>query len=162
MSSLKLLHGYQSLQGEKFASLHFPKTLHFLAERYGPVCGLHLGPVPTIIISDAELLREAFKRDSLTAFRPNMKPFHEFRYGDSDGASQRGVILSSGSEWVEQRRFCMKNLKDLGMGKSSLEPEIAEEVTKLCEKWYRVGLRGEVAIDLTFRYICTFLIFRFR
>jgi hypothetical protein len=49
-----------------------------------------------------------------------MKPFHELRYGGSDG-SQRGIFFSSGSEWREQRKFSMWQLKDLGFGKSSME-----------------------------------------
>lgn len=60
--------------------LHTPKLFYYLAQKYGDVCHLWLGPVPTILISDAKILKEAFKHPNL-AFRPIMKPFHEFRYG---------------------------------------------------------------------------------
>ena len=61
-----------------------------------------------------------------------MKPFHEFKYGSIDG-SQRGLILSSGREWAEQRKFCLHNLKELGIGKTSKINEIISgEVAKLC------------------------------
>ena len=64
--------------------------------------------------------------------RPSLKPFHEFKYGSPDG-SQRGLILSSGQEWSEQRKFCLRKLKDLGIGKSSnINTVISNEVAKLC------------------------------
>lgn len=62
--------------------LHTPKLFYYLAQKYGAVCHIWLGPVPTILISDANILKEAFKHPNLTA-RPIMKPFHEFRYGSN-------------------------------------------------------------------------------
>ena len=64
--------------------------------------------------------------------RPSLKPFHEFKYGSADG-SQRGIILSSGNEWLEQRKFCLRKLKDLGMGqRSKIDILISNEAAKLC------------------------------
>ena len=64
--------------------------------------------------------------------RPSLKPFHEFKYGSSDG-SQRGLILSSGKEWAEQRKFCLRKLSDLGIGQSSkINTLISIEAEKLC------------------------------
>ena len=61
-----------------------------------------------------------------------MKPFHEFKYGSEDG-SQRGIILSSGKEWSEQRKFCLRKLTELGIGKSSkINMLISNEAEKLC------------------------------
>ena len=45
-----------------------------------------------------------------------------------------GVISSSGRYWRDQRRFLLKNLKDLGFGRSSMESLIQEEMIKLCSK----------------------------
>ena len=56
-----------------------PKVFYYLAQTYGPVCGLHLGPIPTIVISDEELIKEAFNKDTISS-RPLMKPWHEFRH----------------------------------------------------------------------------------
>ena len=41
--------------------LHIPKTFHYLAKTYGKVSCVHLGPIRTIVIADAKILREAFK-----------------------------------------------------------------------------------------------------
>ena len=64
----------------KGRGLHTPKLFYYLAQKYGAVCHLWLGPVPTILISDSKLLREAFKSNFISS-RPVLKPFHEFRYG---------------------------------------------------------------------------------
>ena len=127
--------------------LHVPKAFHYLAKTYGPVCGLHLGPIPTIVISDEELMKEALNQDSISG-RPLMVPWHEFRHGGSDGR-QRGVILSSGEEWKDQRRFIIRHLKDLGMGKSRMESQIQEEVAKLCSE---LAKEVDTTMDLNWRF----------
>ena len=60
--------------------LHTPKLFYYLAQKYGAVCHLWLGPVPTILISDTKILKKAFKNANMSS-RPIMKPFHQFRYG---------------------------------------------------------------------------------
>jgi hypothetical protein len=42
-----------------------------------------------------------------------------------------GLLQSSGTEWVEQRRFALRQLRDLGFGKASMEDTISEEIDKL-------------------------------
>ena len=68
---------------------------------------------------------ECFKKFQLTAM---------FRGGFvSNGTSMPGVLGSNGSTWIEQRRYSLHTLKDLGFGKSSMEALIAEEVNELCK-----------------------------
>ena len=43
-----------------------------------------------------------------------------------------GVIGTSGQYWREQRRFLLRNLKDFGFGKASMESIIQDEMVKLC------------------------------
>ena len=45
--------------------------------------------------------------------------------------SSPGLLQSSGPEWVEQRRFALRQLRDLGFGKSSMEDNILDEIEKL-------------------------------
>ena len=45
-----------------------------------------------------------------------------------------GVIGTSGQYWREQRRFLLRNLKDFGFGKASMESIIQDEMAKLCSK----------------------------
>ena len=42
-------------------------------------------------------------------------------------------MFANGKEWQEQRRFTLKNLRDFGFGKLSMEGLILEEVQKCNE-----------------------------
>jgi len=44
-----------------------------------------------------------------------------------------GVILSNGVHWREQRRYLLRNLRDFGFGKSSMENGFLEEAQKLVQ-----------------------------
>jgi hypothetical protein len=49
------------------------------------------------------------------------------------------LAQSSGSEWAEQRRFALRQLRDLGFGKSSMEDTILDEVDKLANLLSKVS-----------------------
>ncbi len=44
-----------------------------------------------------------------------------------------GIIFADGQLWSEQRRFALKNLRDFGFGKGSMEALIKDEVHDLVE-----------------------------
>ncbi len=54
--------------------------------------------------------------------------------GPENKGESPGVIGTSGQHWIEQRRFLLKNLKDFGFGKASMESMIQDEMAKLCSK----------------------------
>ena len=91
---------------------------------------------PIILISF--FLPELFKRPEASS-RLDMPPFNKCRpgwetMGPDNKGQMPGVISSSGRYWSEQRRFLLKNLKDFGFGRSSMESLIQEEMVKLCAK----------------------------
>ena len=45
--------------------------------------------------------------------------------------SPQGIISTDGQDWVEQRRFALKHLKDFGFGRIGLEGVIQGEVEDL-------------------------------
>ena len=45
-----------------------------------------------------------------------------------------GVVFSHGRYWKELRRFLLRNLRDFGFGKSSMEDLFHDEMAKLCQK----------------------------
>ena len=45
-----------------------------------------------------------------------------------------GVIFSHGSYWKELRRFLLRNLRDFGFGKTSMEDLFQDEIAKLCQQ----------------------------
>jgi len=109
-----------------------------VVDKYGPISGVYFGNKPAIFIADFQKLKDLFKSED-AIFRPkivpasHLRPGHEDMVGDNEGQAP-GVILSNGDYWREQRRFLLKNLKDFGFGKTSMEDIIQEEVDKLCDK----------------------------
>ena len=101
----------------------------YLNDTYGDISGVYDPDRPVIVVSDPEVVRRLFKMEECSG-RPGGKPFSKARYGQDDGKS-RGLLMSEGDEWKEQRRFTMRSLKDLGFGKTSMEDSINHEVEKL-------------------------------
>ena len=108
-----------------------PKVFKHMAETYGPISGLYLGPQRTIVISEVGVVKELLRMPQMIG-RPAVRPFHELNYGTQDG-TQRGLILSTGQEWFDQRQFCIRKLRNLGFGKVSMEDALIEEVEKLSQ-----------------------------
>lgn len=46
-----------------------------------------------------------------------------------------GVIFTQEKTWIEQRRFILKNLRDFGFGKKSIEGFIHEEIKELIDSF---------------------------
>ena len=44
-----------------------------------------------------------------------------------------GVICSNGQTWRQQRRFCLKTLRELGLGKQVLEVQLQREAAELAK-----------------------------
>ena len=109
-----------------------------------------------VIVSDFDLIKDLYKKYEASG-RPVQKPFHEARYGSADG-TQRGILQSTGQEWQEQRRFTMKQLKDIGFGKSSMEDLILEEVEKLSQLLIKVCNKTRLILwaGERFHYLCTY------
>lgn len=45
-------------------------SLTNLARKYGPICGLHMGSVYTVLLSDPRLVRQAFAKDAFAGRAP--------------------------------------------------------------------------------------------
>ena len=105
-----------------------------------------------------KIINTLFSKSKVLA-RPSLKPFHEFKYGSEDG-SQRGIILSSGKEWSEQRKFCLRKLTELGIGKSSkINILISNEAEKLCTVLSK-KIEGRVYFTFyIYKRLCTFRIY---
>lgn len=85
---------------------------------------------------------DLFKKEELS-YRPanfpnnRLRPGWEYLKGENKGQSP-GVIMTNGQIWREQRRFLLKNLRDFGFGKNSMEGIIQEEMAKLCSKLSKI------------------------
>jgi hypothetical protein len=45
-----------------------------------------------------------------------------------------GILFANGHNWKVQRRFCLRNLRDFGFGKASMEALIMDEVKQIGDR----------------------------
>ncbi|XP_046478170.1 cytochrome P450 306a1 [Neodiprion pinetum] len=111
------------------------ESFTILARKYGPVCGLRLGSLYTVLISEAHLVRQALAKDSLSGRAP-LFVTHGIMHG-------YGLICADGDLWREQRKFVVGCLRNLGMVKigskrdkmeSRILTAVEESVSKLKQR----------------------------
>ena len=101
---------------------------------YGPIVGFKLGNQLSVVISDFDMLSEAFKDDRFCGRPANLQEvFSAFFTKDKNEKSSGGIVFSHGDHWREQRRFAMRTLKEFGVGKSHLQTVINDEVARLVD-----------------------------
>ena len=64
-----------------------------------------------------------------------------------------GVLFSHGTYWKELRRFLLRNLRDFGFGKTSMEDLFHDEVAKMCQYFSKrtgepINLSGTMNISI--------------
>ncbi|XP_063746917.1 cytochrome P450 2J4-like [Eleginops maclovinus] len=101
-----------------FKNLHNDITK--LAETYGNVYSLKMGPEWTVVLNGLSTLQEGLSKSDHLSDRPSF-PIH------TDVIPDLGVIFANGYSWKQQRRFALSTLKYFGVGKRSLESSILEE-----------------------------------
>ncbi|CAO2626579.1 Cytochrome P450 2B19 [Lemmus lemmus] len=116
-----------------------------LREKYGDVFTVHLGPRPVVMLCGTEAIREALV-DQAEAFsgRGTVAVLEPIVQG-------YGVVFSSGERWKTLRRFSLATLKDLGMGKRSVEEQIQEEAQCVVEE---LRTSQGAPLDPTFIFQC--------
>ncbi|XP_015790034.1 cytochrome P450 2J6-like [Tetranychus urticae] len=100
------------------------KVLDRLAKKYGPVYSLNLGKDTAVIVNDWNHAKEVFKNDELLA-RPGR--FAKNKFGVS-------IVEMSGEPWRVHRQNTVHLLRDLGLGKSSFDDKIIEEIQQFLPK----------------------------
>ncbi|XP_052569483.1 cytochrome P450 2C29-like isoform X3 [Peromyscus californicus insignis] len=103
------------------------QSLTNLSNVYGPVFTLYLGRKPTVVLHGYEAVKEAL-----------IDHGEEFAGRGSLPVAERvtkglGIVFSNGSRWKEIRRFSVMTLRNLGMGKRSIEDRVQEEAQCLVE-----------------------------
>lgn len=84
-----------------------------------------------VVLSGYETIKEAYDKPEFSG-RPSLGPILLIA-----GKEKRGLVASEGPHWSEQRRFALRNLRDFGFGKKSMEIGIQEDVTDLISKLKR-------------------------
>ncbi|XP_074075223.1 cytochrome P450 2B6-like [Macrotis lagotis] len=96
-------------------------------DKYGDVFTVYMGTRPAIIICGPEAVKEAVV--------DNAKVFSgRGVLAIADSIFQGYGFFSGGCEWKDIRRFSLTTLRDLGMGKKSIEEKIKMEAQYLVEE----------------------------
>ncbi|CAH6959437.1 cytochrome P450 2C29 [Phodopus roborovskii] len=95
---------------------------------YGPVFTLYFGKEPTVVLHGYEVVKEAL-----------IDHGEEFSGRGRFPALDRtfnglGIIFSNGNRWKDMRRFALTTLRNLGIGKRSIEDHVQEEAQCLVEE----------------------------
>ncbi|EDL41827.1 mCG12493, isoform CRA_a, partial [Mus musculus] len=99
-----------------------------LSKVYGPVYTLYLGRKPTVVLHGYEAVKEALvDHGEEFAGRGRLPVFDKATNG-------MGIIFSKGNVWKNTRRFSLTTLRNLGMGKRSIEDRVQEEARCLVEE----------------------------
>ncbi|XP_035714572.1 methyl farnesoate epoxidase [Folsomia candida] len=104
---------------------HF--TFSKWAKEYGPIFKIDLASMRMIVVSDYKMVKEIFS-DSAFSGRMNFKDFDFILDG-----KLHGLVNTEGEHWEELRRFTLRQLRDFGFGKNTMEESIMLEVNELID-----------------------------
>ncbi|XP_077204314.1 cytochrome P450 2J5-like [Paroedura picta] len=102
-----------------------------LAKIYGSISMLWLGPMPLVVLSGHEAVNEGLINHSEDFAERVEAPFLKIV------GKGRGIALSNGHTWKQQRKFGLTTMRKLGLGKKGMESQIEEEAHQLVEIFAR-------------------------
>ncbi|XP_049444156.1 cytochrome P450 2J4-like [Epinephelus fuscoguttatus] len=111
-------------------SKHPHKYFTKLADVYGNVFSVRLGSDKMVFVSGYQMVKEALvtQADNFVD-RPYSATADRVYSGDT-----YGLFMSNGETWKKQRRFALSTLRNFGLGKSTMEQSICEEIRHLQEE----------------------------
>ncbi|XP_047486302.1 cytochrome P450 2L1-like [Penaeus chinensis] len=102
-----------------------------LKKKFGNIVSWRMGSRIFIFLCDYRTIKAAFAKLEFTD-RPDFYSFDIF-----NEFTKTGVINTNGLLWQNNRRFALRHLRDLGMGKTRLEEAIQHEAVCLVEDFER-------------------------
>ncbi|XP_062987922.1 cytochrome P450 2J2-like [Elgaria multicarinata webbii] len=106
-------------------------TLIKVEKQYGNICCVWVGHLPVIGVSGFQAVKEVLINHAEAFSERPLSPFLKAI------GRERGIILSNGHTWKQQRRFSLVTLRKLGLGKKGMEHQIKEEAQQLVETFAR-------------------------
>ncbi|GAB6023744.1 hypothetical protein CHUAL_008500 [Chamberlinius hualienensis] len=98
-------------------------TLDKLAQKFGNIYYVYMGSQLSLVLNDFESIKQAF----LTQGDTFAGRCHLTEFEDINGEIS-GIIMTDGEFWKQHRRFILRNLRDSGVGKLTIEPLILNEI----------------------------------
>ncbi|XP_006262987.2 cytochrome P450 2J6 isoform X1 [Alligator mississippiensis] len=106
-----------------------------LAKTHGDIFTLWFGRTPIIILNGFHAVKDGLTTHPEDVSGRLLSPFFKTM------AKGKGIMLATGRNWKQQRRFGMMILRNLGMGKKGLEYRVQEEARHLLE--YFASMKGK-------------------
>ncbi|XP_014242399.1 probable cytochrome P450 305a1 [Cimex lectularius] len=104
-----------------YGGLH--NAFHKMCEMYNTdILGLKLGKDYVVVVQSESLIEEVFSREQFQA-RPDT-----FFIRLRSMGTRKGITMTDGALWCEQRAFAVRHMHNLGLGKSQMEFLINEEM----------------------------------
>uniref|UniRef100_A0A8C4V830 CP2J2 protein n=1 Tax=Falco tinnunculus TaxID=100819 RepID=A0A8C4V830_FALTI len=102
-------------------------TVQKLSEKLGDIFKLQMGTTSFVFVNGLRMVKEALVNQGENFIdRPEIPV-------DKEIFSKLGLVSSNGHLWKQQRRFTLTTLRNLGLGKRSLEERIQEECRYLVD-----------------------------
>nr|XP_036880294.1 cytochrome P450 2J2 [Manis javanica] len=102
-------------------------SLFLLVKKYGNIFSFQFGALSSVVITGLPLIKEVLVHQAQIFVNRPVTPIREHVF------KNKGVIMSNGQVWKEQRRFTLMTLRNFGLGKKSLEERIQEEAQHLIQ-----------------------------
>ncbi|EHB10399.1 Cytochrome P450 2J2 [Heterocephalus glaber] len=96
-------------------------------KKYGNLVSLEVADISAVLVTGLPLIKEVLTHTDQNFMNRPMTPTRDHVFG------KKGLIMSNGQIWKEQRRFTLTTLRNFGLGKKSLEERIQEEAYHLAE-----------------------------
>ncbi|KAA0184887.1 Cytochrome P450 CYP3213A, partial [Hyalella azteca] len=113
-----------------------------LRRKLGKIFTTKWGSHRIVVVTDYNLIKKAFNHPDIQG-RPAFVSFDTLCH-----FRNIGIINSHGSVWAENRRFMLRHLRDLGMGKTALEGSIQQEAEMLVDHLDKTCVGKPAVMDL--------------
>uniref|UniRef100_F6ST99 Cytochrome P450 family 2 subfamily J member 2 n=1 Tax=Ornithorhynchus anatinus TaxID=9258 RepID=F6ST99_ORNAN len=102
--------------------------------KYGNLFSLDLGTMPFVLVTGMKQIKEVLARQD-----ENLDNRPVFPIRTEIFTQETGLLMSNGPVWKRHRRFTLMTLRNLGLGKRSLQERIQEEAAYLVQTMEEEG-----------------------
>ncbi|XP_060098707.1 cytochrome P450 2J5-like [Heteronotia binoei] len=104
-----------------------PDMFAEVAKDCGSIYTIHGVTIPVVIVSGFQAIKEVLIMHSEEFSGRPTTPYYQAV------APEKGIVLSNGHTWKQQRKFGIVTMRKLGMGKKGVENQIQDEAHQLME-----------------------------
>lgn len=106
---------------------------HYLTTKYGPIVGLRIGRDRLIIVAGKDAIKQFYGLNEFNG-RPDGY-FYRIRSFDK----RLGVVFTDGEQWEIQRKFSLKVLRQLGLGRCNMIEHVEREAAEMVDYFEKMS-----------------------